>query len=142
MNLWEPLAEKLPNLTKAKLPQLLKNIDNINLHKVVYKLETVGRKNPAWYDQPTGTIAWSSRGGGIIVIIIVVVVLIIRGRRWLIRCRVKNMPEKRHSDQDGMSARIARTKETMDTVLFPSMDQLDTAPLEEPLQLGVIKVNA
>ena len=50
-------------------------------------------------------------------------------------------------DQDGMSARIAGTKETKDTVLFPSMDQLDTAcsvqaPLEEPLQLGVIKVNA
>ena len=27
--------------------------------------------------------------GGVIVVIIVVVVLIIRGRRWLIRCRVK-----------------------------------------------------
>ena len=58
---------------------------------------------------------------------IVVVVLIIRGRRWLIRCRVKNIPEKRHCDQDGMSARIAGTKETKDTVLFPSMHQLDTA---------------
>ena len=56
--LWEPLAEKLPVLNKAKLPQLLENIDNINLHKLVYKLETVGRENPAWYDQPAGTIAW------------------------------------------------------------------------------------
>ena len=69
------------------------------------------------------------------------------GRWWLIRCRVKNMPEKRHSDQDGMSASIAVTKETKDTVLLPSVDQLDTAcsvqkPLEEPRQLGVIKVNA
>ena len=61
--LWELLAEKLPNLTKAKLPQLLENINNINLHKLVYKLETMGRENPAWYDQPTGTIAWSSLGG-------------------------------------------------------------------------------
>ena len=107
----------------------------------------MGRENPAWYDQPTGTIAWSSLGMCVIVVIIVVVVLIIRGRRWLIRCRMKNMPEKRYSNQDGMSARIAGTKETKDTVLFPSMDQLDTAcsvqaPLEEPLQLVVIKVNA
>ena len=122
----------MPVLTKAKLPQPLENIDNINLHKLVYKLETVGRENPAWYDQP---------------VIIVVVVLIIRGRQWLIRCRVKNMPEKRHSDQDEMSARIAGTKKTKETALFPSMDQLDTAcsvqaPLEEPLKLGVIKVNA
>ena len=142
--LWEPLAEKLPVLNKAKLPQLLENIDNINLHKLVYKLETVGRENPAWYDQPAGTIAWSSLGVCVIVVIIVVVVLIIRGRQWLIRCRVKNMPEKRHSDQDEMSTRIAGTKETKDTALFPSMDQLDTAcsVLEEPLQLGVIKVNA
>ena len=54
---------------------------------------------------------------GVIVIIIIVVALIIRGRQWLIRCRVKNMSEKRHSDQDGMSARIAGTKETKDTVL-------------------------
>ena len=125
----------------------MENIDNINLDKLVYKLETVGRENLAWYDQPTGTIAWSSLGMCVIVVIIVVVVLIIRRRRWLIRCRVKNMPEKRHSDQDGMSARIAGTKETKDTVLFPSMDQLDTAcsvqaPLKEPQQLGVIKVNA
>ena len=60
VGLWEPLVEKLANLTKAKLPQLLENIDNINLHKLVYKLETMGRENPAWYDQPTGTIAWSS----------------------------------------------------------------------------------
>ena len=57
------------------------------------------------------------------------------------------MPEKRRSDQDEMSARIAGFKETKDAVLSPSMDQLDTAcsvqaPLEEPLQLGVIKVNA
>ena len=42
--LWEPLAKKLPNLTKAKLPQLLENINNINLYKLVYKLETVGGK--------------------------------------------------------------------------------------------------
>ena len=122
-------------------------MNNINLHKLVYKLETVGRENPAWYDQPTGTIAWSSVGVCVIVVIIVVVVLIIRGRQWLIRCREKNMPEKRHSDQDGMSARIGGTKETKDTAPFPSMDQLDTAcsvqaPLEEPLQLGAIKVNA
>ena len=55
--------EKLPNLIKAKLPQLLENIDNINLHKLVYKLETVGRENPAWSDHPTGTMAWSSLGG-------------------------------------------------------------------------------
>ena len=73
--------EKLPNLTKAKLPQLLENINNINLHKLVYKLETVGRENPAWYDQPTGTIAWSSLGVCVIVVIIVVVVLITRGRQ-------------------------------------------------------------
>ena len=36
------------------------------------------------------------------------------------------MPDKRHSDQDGMSARITGTKEIKDTVLFPSIDQLDT----------------
>ena len=83
--LWELLAEKLPNLTKAKLPQLLENLDNINLHKLVYKSETVGRENPAWYVQPTGSIAWSSLGLCVIVVIIVVVVLIIRGRRWLIK---------------------------------------------------------
>ena len=70
-----------PNLTKAKLPQLLENLDNINLHKLVYKSETVGRENPAWYVQPTGSIAWSSLGLCVIVVIIVVVVLIIRGRR-------------------------------------------------------------
>ena len=120
------MAEKLPNLTKAKLPQLQENLDNINLHKLVYKSETVGRENPAWYVQPTGSIAWSSLGLCVIVVIIVVVALIIRGRRWLIRCRVKNMPEKRHSDQDGMSTRITGTKEIKDTVLFLSMDQLDT----------------
>ena len=147
VGLWEPLVEKLVNLTKAKLPQVLENIDNINLHKLVYKLETVGRENPAWYYQPTGTIAWSSPEVSVIVVIIVVVVLIIQGRQWLIRCRVKNMPEKRHSDQDGMSARIAGTKETKDTVLFPNIDELDTAcsvqaPFEELQQLGVIKVNA
>ena len=51
------------------------------------------------------------------------------------------MPEKRNSDQDGISARIAGTKETKDTALFPSMDQLDTAcSVQAPL--GVIKVNA
>ena len=63
--LWEPLEEKLPNLTKAKLPQFLENIDNINLHKLVYKLKTVGKENPAWYDQPTGIIGWSSLGVGL-----------------------------------------------------------------------------
>ena len=78
----------------------------------------MGRENPAWYDQPTGTVAWSSLGMCVIVVIIVVVVFIFRGRRWLIRCRVKIMPEERHSDQDGMSAMIAGTKETKDTT-FP-----------------------
>ena len=74
-------------LIKAKLPQLLENIDNINLHKLVYKLETVGRENPAWYDQPAGTIAWSSLGVCVIVVIIVVVVLIIRGRQLALDSR-------------------------------------------------------
>ena len=121
VGLWRPPVEKLPNLTKAKLPQLLENIDNINLHELVYYFETVGRENPACYDQPTGTIAWSSLGVCVIVLIIVVGVLIIRGRQWLIRCRMKNMPEKRHSDQDGMSGRIAVDQENKGHCTFPSM---------------------
>lgn len=80
------------------------------------------------------------------VVIAIVVILIIRGRQWLIRCRIRNMTEKRHSDQDGMSVRIAGTKETKDSIVFPIMDQSDTAcsvvsPLAKPLQLGVIKMN-
>lgn len=81
----------------------------------------------------------------VIVVIVIVVILIIRGRQWGIRCRIRNRAEKRHSDQDGMSVRIAGTKETKDSIVFPIMDQSDTAcsvvsPLAKPLQLGVIKM--
>ena len=47
-SLWDPLVMKSPNLTMGKLPQLLEDIDRINLHQLVYKLETVGREIPTW----------------------------------------------------------------------------------------------
>ena len=55
--------KKLPKINMGRLPQLLEDVEKIDLHKLVYKLETVRKGIPAWNKQPTGTLVWSSLEG-------------------------------------------------------------------------------